>query len=87
MPADASAALQLVTRVYPKLTGLSFAQIADIETGYGFTATTAGMGYDAATGSPVSVAKVIYAGVVNVDGMTFAYALVGVGEGAVTVLS
>ncbi|MBL8131912.1 MAG: hypothetical protein JNL42_08645 [Anaerolineae bacterium] len=87
MPADASAALHLVTRVYPKLTGLSFAQISDIDSGYAFTATTASMGFDPATGQPISAAKVITAGVVSVNGTAFVYALVGVGEGFVTVLS
>lgn len=87
MPASPDAALQLVTRVYPKLTGLSFAQVTDVESGYAFTATTASLGIDPVTHQPISAAKVIYAGVVNVNGQALVYALVGIGEGYVRVLS
>ncbi|MBZ0293001.1 MAG: hypothetical protein K8L99_10605 [Anaerolineae bacterium] len=81
VPADANAALGLVTQVYPKLSGLSFAQVSDVEQGYAFTASAAGLGLDPATNAPLSVAKVVYAGVVAIDGKPFVYALVGVGQG------
>jgi len=86
MPATPGDALDLITTVYPKLDGLAFAQVTDVEGGLAFTATAASMGYDAATMQPVSVAKVVYAGVVDVNGQAFVYALVGVGEGYVQVL-
>ncbi len=73
--------------MYPKFTGLAFAQVTDIDTGYAFTATTASMGLDPVTNQPVSAAKVIYAGVVSLNGQTYVYALVGVGEGYASVLS
>ncbi|MCC6613597.1 MAG: hypothetical protein IT320_08975 [Anaerolineae bacterium] len=86
MPATPGDALDLITTVYPKLDGLAFAQVTDVDGGLAFTATAASMGYDAATMQPVSVAKVVYAGVVDVNGQAFVYALVGVGEGYVQVL-
>ncbi|MBE2270907.1 MAG: hypothetical protein IAE80_21900, partial [Anaerolinea sp.] len=85
-PTSPDTALQLITTVYPKLEGLAFAQITDVETGYAFTATTASVGYDAATQQPVSSAKVVYAGVVDVNGVPFVYALVAVGQGYVDLL-
>ncbi len=86
-PTSADAALQLVTQVYPKFTGLSFAQVTDVETGYLFMATTASMGIDPVTYQPVSVVKVIYSGVVTVNGQSFVYTLVGIGEGYVNILN
>ncbi len=86
-PTTADTALQLVTQVYPKFTGLSFAQVTDVETGYLFMATTASMGTDPATRQAISVAKVIYGGVVTVNGQSFVYTLVGVGEGFVNIFN
>ena len=85
-PAAPTDALSLITTVYPKLNGLSFTQISDVTPGYAFTASTASIGYDPATGQLISVAKVVYAGVVNVDGQAFVYALVALGEGYVGVV-
>ena len=87
MPATASEALSLITTVYPALTGLAFAEITDIETGMAFTATAAGIGVDPATGASLSVPKVIYAGVVSVNGQAYVYALVGVGEAYVDLIA
>lgn len=84
MPTTTTDALALITMVYPKLDGLAFAQITDVEQGLAFMATTASMGYDTATMQPVSAAKVVYAGVVDVNGQAFVYAMVGVGEGYVS---
>jgi hypothetical protein len=78
-PATAGDALAIITQVYPKLDGLAFAQITDVEQGFAFTATAAGLGLDS-SGQPISVAKIVYAGVVNLNGKPFVYALVGVGE-------
>ncbi len=78
-PPDSSVALQLITDVYPKLDGLAFTQLTDVD-GYAFTASAAGLGYDETTQSSVSVTKVIYAGTVEVEGQPFVYVLVGVGE-------
>lgn len=86
-PATAEAALALITDVYPKLEGLAFAQVTDIDAGMAFTATAATLGVDPVTHQPVSAAKVVYAGVVDVDGQPFVYALVGVGEGYAGLLS
>jgi hypothetical protein len=83
VPTTPEAALALITQVYPKLDGLAFSQITDVEQGLAFTATTAGLGLDPTTGQPLSVAKVIYAGVVDVNGQPFVYTLVAVGEGHV----
>jgi hypothetical protein len=80
-PATAEDALALITRVYPKLEGLAFSQISDVEQGFAFTATAAGLGLDPNSSQPLSVAKVVYAGVVSVNGQSFVYALVAVGEG------
>lgn len=79
-PTTPDAALNLLTTVYPKLTGLTFAQVSNIQTGMAFTATAASLGYDPDTGAPLSVAKVIYVGVVDVNGQSLTYALVGIGE-------
>ncbi len=79
VPTTAEEALRLITTVYPKLTGLSFAQITDVD-GLAFTATTASLGTDV-NGQPISAAKVVYAGVVNVNGAPYVYAMVAVGEG------
>lgn len=84
-PTTADAALALITDVYPRLEGLAFAQITDIDAGLAFKATTASVGIDTATGQPVSVAKVVYAGVIDVNGQPLVYALVAVGEGYVAV--
>ena len=80
IPATADKALALITQVYPKLEGLAFSQITNIETGMAFTATAAGIGLDPETQQPLSVAKVVYAGVVDFNGQPFVYALVAVGE-------
>jgi hypothetical protein len=86
-PTTPEQALALITQVYPKLDGLAFAQVTDIDSGFAFTATTASLGYDAATHQPISAAKVVYAGVVSVNGQPFVYALVAVGEGYVALIS
>jgi hypothetical protein len=86
MPSDAAGALDLITKVYPALEGLAFAQISDVE-GFAFTASAAGIGSDPVTGATLSVAKVIYAGVVSVNGKTVVYTLVGVGQPYVDVIS
>jgi hypothetical protein len=80
MPTTADEALALITRVYPKLEGLAFSEITDIETGMAFTATAAGLGLDPETQQPLSVAKVVYVGVVDFNDQPFVYALVAVGE-------
>ncbi|MCB9456471.1 MAG: hypothetical protein H6671_10840 [Anaerolineaceae bacterium] len=85
MPTTPDAALALITRVYPKLSGLAFAQITNVDAGYGFTATAASLGLDPVTRQPISVAKVVYAGVVDVGGQSFVYALVALGEGYVEI--
>ncbi len=79
LPADADSALNLITTVYPALNGLPFSQIIDIDEGIGFLATAYGVGADD-SGQPLTVAKLIYAGVVDVEGQTMVYALVAVGE-------
>nr|MCU0465255.1 hypothetical protein [Anaerolineae bacterium] len=79
-PTTTEGALELLTTVYPKLNGLAFAQVTNIEAGLAFTATASSIGYDSNTQAPLSVAKVIYVGVINVNGQALTYALVGVGE-------
>lgn len=79
MPADADAALGLITTVFPKLNGLPFSQIMDMDEGLAFLATAYGVGVDN-NGQPLTVAKLIYTGVVNLEGQTMVYALVAVGE-------
>ncbi len=86
MPTDAAGALDMITHVYPALEGLAFAQISDMD-GLAFTATAAGLGIDPASGTTVSVPKVIYAGVAEVNGVPVVYALVGVGEDYVNVIA
>jgi hypothetical protein len=51
-----------------------------VDQGLAFTATAAGLGTDPATGASLSVPKVIYAGVIGVNGVPLVYALVGVGQ-------
>jgi len=87
MPTMPSEALQLITTVYPGLEGLAFAQISDIEGGMAFTATSAGLGTDPMTGESLSVPKVVYAGVVDVEGKPLVYALVGVGQSYVALIA
>ncbi len=87
IPTTAEAALSLITTVYPKLDGLAFNQITDVEQGLAFMATTASVGYDVDTQQPVSTAKVVYAGVVEINGAPFVYAVIGIGEGYVNHLS
>jgi hypothetical protein len=87
MPGDAAGTLDLITKVYPALEGLAFAQITDMSAGLAFTATAAGLGIDPVSGQSLSVAKVVYAGVVQVNGLTFVYALVGVGQPYVDVIA
>ncbi len=86
MPTNAADALDMITHVYPALDGLAFAEISDME-GLAFTATAAGLGMDPASGAAVSAPKVIYAGVIEVDGVPTVYALVGVGEDYVNVIA
>ena len=86
VPTTPEAALALITTVYPKLDGLSFNQITDVEQGVAFMATTASVGYDVDTQAPISTAKVVYAGVVDVNGAPFVYAVVGVGAGYASLL-
>jgi hypothetical protein len=87
VPSEAAGALALITKVFPALEGLAFAQITDIPSGSAFTATAAGLGTDPATDQSLSVAKVIYAGVVDVDGTPLVYALVDVGQPYVNLLA
>lgn len=86
-PTTSQEALTLITQVYPKLNGLAFAEISDIEQGFAFTATTASMGFDTTTRQSVSVAKVVYAGVVSVNNQPYIYALVALGEGYVNAMT
>jgi len=86
VPSTADEALRLITTVYPKLTGLSFAQITDVEEGLAFTATTASLGTDV-NGQPISAAKIVYAGVLDLNGMPYVYAMVAVGEGYANVFA
>lgn len=79
-PTTDAEALALVTQVFPKLEGLAFATIVDVEQGSAYTATTAGLGVDPVTGEALSVPKVILTGVVTIDGQPYVYALVLVGE-------
>lgn len=79
MPGDAAGALDLITTVYPALDGLAFSQVTDAEAGLTFLATAYGVGADD-SGQPLTVARLVYAGVVGVEGQTVAYALVAVGE-------
>lgn len=79
VPTTDAEALALITTVYPKLEGLAFAKVSNV-TGLAYTASTAGTGYDAVTGAPVSVPKVVYAGVSDVGGVPFVYAVVFVGQ-------
>ncbi len=79
-------ALKLITTVYPKLNGLQFTQITDIEPGVAFRAITSSLGYDTATQQPISSPKIVYAGVVGVGDQAFVYALVGVGQGIINSL-
>ena len=83
MPADSSAALDLITTVYPAFNGLAFAQIENVESGMAFMATTYGIGADA-SGQGTSVPKVVYAGVMQINNQTVVYGLVAVGEVQVT---
>ena len=87
VPTTPEAALALITHVYPKLSGLAFAQITNVDAGYGFTATAASLGLDPVTHQPISVAKVVYAGVVDVGGQSFVYTLVALGEGYVEIVA
>lgn len=84
--ASSQAALSLILATFPRLSGLSFLPISDVETGYGFSAVTATMGYDPTTRQPISVAEVVYAGTVSVSGKTFVYALAALGQGYVGVV-
>ncbi len=79
LPGNADAALALITTVFPKLNGLPFSQIMDMDEGMAFLATAYGVGADN-NGQPLTVAKLIYTGVINLEGQTLVYALVAVGE-------
>lgn len=61
MPTDSTAALNLITTVYPALNGLAFAEVTNAESGMAYMATAYGIGEDA-NGQGTSVAKVVYAG-------------------------
>jgi hypothetical protein len=78
MPGSDADALDLVTTVYPALNGLSFSKVTDVQ-GYGFMANAYGVGTNGA-GQPATVAKLVYAGVVQIEGQTVVYAMVVVGE-------
>lgn len=83
MPASPEAALDLITTVYPALNGLSFAQVIDMQaSGMTFLATAYGVGADN-SGQPLSVAKLIYAGVVSEGGVTTVYVMMAIGEAQV----
>jgi hypothetical protein len=84
MPTNTNAALVQLFQVFPKLEGLTFAQITNID-GYHFTAVTAGLGINEA-GNSVSVPKAILTGIVNIEGRTVAYALVAVGDAFVELI-
>jgi hypothetical protein len=77
MPTNPGDALELITLVYPKLTGLQFTQAADVP-GYAFSAMTSSVALQ--NGQPTVVAKVVFAGVINANGRTVVYATVGLGE-------
>jgi hypothetical protein len=77
VPTTPAEALQLAQLVYPKLTGLEFIQLADVQ-GYAFMAQTASIA--TVDGQPATVAKVVLTGVGNYNGQTVVYAAVGVGD-------
>lgn len=77
MPASPGDALELITLVYPKLTGLQFTQATDVP-GYAFSAMTSSVALE--NGQPTIVAKAVFAGVINANGRTIVYATVGLGE-------
>ena len=77
LPATPAEALQLTQLVYPKLTGLEFVQLADVQ-GYAFMAQTASVA--TVDGQPATVAKVVLTGVADYNGQTVVYAAVGVGD-------
>lgn len=79
MPTDSAGDLELITTVYPALNGLAFAEVNTSQGITSYMATAYGIGVDA-SGSSVSVGKVIYAGVYSVDGQTVVYSLVAVGD-------
>jgi hypothetical protein len=79
MPADSAGALALITQVYPALNGLAFAEVTNVETGMAYMATAYGLGEDA-NGQGITLAKVVYTGVMSINNQTVVYALVGVGE-------
>ncbi len=80
MPGDTAGALDLITTVYPALNGLSFAQVMDTEAGMAFLGTAYSVGAND-SGQPLTVAKLVYAGVIpSSTGQTTVYALVAVGE-------
>lgn len=78
MPTTPGDALELIQLVYPKLTGLQFTQAADVP-GYAFSATTTSVALDN-NGQPAFVTKVVFVGVMDVNGRTMVYATVGLGE-------
>lgn len=79
VPTTEGEALNLITTVYPKLEGLAFATVTDVN-GYAYLGMTAGTGYDAVTGAPVSVPKIVFAGVTDVGGVPYVYSVVFVGK-------
>jgi len=84
MPTSTNDALTQLFQVFPKLEGLTFAQITNVD-GYHFTAVTAGLGVDE-NGNSVSVSKAVYTGLINIEGRTVAYALVAVGDSFVELM-
>jgi hypothetical protein len=84
LPATPAEALQLVSVMYPKLTGLPFTQLADVP-GLVFMAQTSSVAVQ--NGQPTVVAKVVVAGVEQVNGRTVVYAAVGLGEGYASLLN
>ena len=82
MPQNDASALDLITAVYPRLNGLEFAAITDVETGYAYMATAFGVGVDD-NGQSVAVPKLIVTGVMQVNGLTTVYATVAVGQASI----
>lgn len=87
MPTSEGQALQLIQLVYPKLTGLPFSEVESSDgsiPGYAFTATTTSAAL--VNGQPAFVTKVVFAGVMNVNGYTVVYTAVGIGSAYASLL-
>lgn len=76
-PTDISAALSLITSVYPGLAGLDWQPYA-AQQGYAFYSMAV-----AGNGRGQNTIKLVYAGVVDSNGQAAVYSLVAVGEGYV----